>query len=163
MNENYLGRMLLSHNFDVGGDSIPALNREEFFAVFREGLNSQIPLQCRLVNNPHWIVEIRFPSDEFSPAQVGQLCALALVEKRQAQGVPAAAMPEVLILGGLKTTPPTSDSPDALQPGEWGVDVVETTDGATFLQTIQWNTVIAEKPQDSIFKVELKTDQVLKR
>ena len=53
-------------------------------------------------------------------------------------------------------TPPTSSAPDALQPGEWGVDVVETADGNTFLQAIAWEATIASKSADSVFKVEWK-------
>jgi hypothetical protein len=54
----------------------------------------------------------------------------------------------------LKTTPPTSDSPAALQPGNWGVDVVETQDGAEFLRSIDWDKMIADKPPENIFRIE---------
>ncbi|MCY7283047.1 MAG: DUF2656 domain-containing protein [Cyanobacteria bacterium CAN_BIN43] len=57
---------------------------------------------------------------------------------------------EVLV---IKTTPATSDSLDALQPGNWGVDVVETTSAAKFLEAIAWETTVAQKPGESIFKV----------
>lgn len=121
------GRMLLSHNFDVSPDVVPALSRAAFSAIFQEGLSA--PIQCRLVDHPHWVVEVLFPSHEFSPQQVGQLCAEVLVAKRRAEIQGSA---EVLVLGGIKTTPATSDSPDALQPGNWGVDVVETAAAARF-------------------------------
>jgi hypothetical protein len=147
------GRMLLSHNFDISPEVVPALSREAFTAVFQEGLNS--PLKCRMVDNPHWIVEVLFPRAEFSPAQVGQMCANVLAAKRQSQQ--PQTMPQILILGGIKTTPPTSNSPDALQPGEWGVDVVETRSADAFLTSIAWDATIAQKPADSIFKVELKS------
>lgn len=156
MLEQFPGRMLLSHNFDVDLDTIPALSREEFAEVFQSGLSAYEHLQCRLVNHPHWTVEILFPTNEFSPQQVGELCAKALAEKRQSQQLSADMNPEILVLGGIKTTPPTSDSPDALQPGNWGVDVVETHSGETFLQAIAWDTTIAQKPAESVFKVELK-------
>lgn len=156
MLEQFPGRMLLSHNFDVYLDTIPALSREEFAEVFQSGLSAYEHLQCRLVNHPHWTVEILFPTNEFSPQQVGELCAKALAEKRQSQQLSADTNPEILVLGGIKTTPPTSDSPDALQPGNWGVDVVETHSGETFLQAIAWDATIAQKPAESVFKVELK-------
>ncbi|WP_236144161.1 DUF2656 domain-containing protein [Nostoc sp. CMAA1605] len=156
MNTDITGRMLLAHNFNVADDSVPALSKEEFAAVFQVGLSTYKNLQCRLVNHPHWTVEILFPTDEFSPEQVGKLCAQALAEKRRSQPAKTARLPEILVLGGIKTTPPTSDSPDALQPGNWGVDVVETNSGAAFLQGIAWDSTIAQKPADSIFKVELK-------
>lgn len=148
--------MLLSHNFNVSGDIVPALSREEFTQVFQSGLSAYQNLQCRLVNHPHWIVEILFPTPEFSPQQVGELCAQAIAQKRRSQQLSADYFPEILVLGGIKTTPPTSDSPDALQPGNWGIDVVETSSGEAFLQAIAWDATIAQKPVDSVFKVELK-------
>lgn len=157
MLNQFQGRMLLSHNFDVSPDTVPALSREEFAEVFRSSLSVYEQLQCRLVNHPHWTVEILFPTNEFSPQQVGELCAKALAEKRRSQQLSADNNPEILVLGGIKTTPPTSDSPDALQPGNWGVDVVETPSGQAFLQNIAWDTTIAQKPADSVFKVEIKT------
>ncbi|WP_242046047.1 MULTISPECIES: DUF2656 domain-containing protein [Calothrix] len=156
MLNQFPGRMLLSHNFNVSPDTIPALSREEFVEVFQSGLSAHENLKCRLVNHPHWTVEILFPTNEFSPQQVGELCAQALAEKRRLQQLSTGNKPEILVLGGIKTTPPTSDSPDALQPGNWGVDVVETASGEAFLQAIAWDATIAQKPADSIFKVELK-------
>lgn len=148
--------MLLSHNFGVPPDQVPPLSREQFAAVFQMGLVGQKQLQCKPIHHPHWAVEIRFPLGTFLPSQIGKLCAEALVEKRRSQQLSAAVFPEILVLGGVKTTPPTSDSPDALQPGEWGVDVVETSSGEAFLQAIGWDATIAQKPTDSVFKVEWK-------
>jgi Protein of unknown function (DUF2656) len=144
--------MLLSHNFDISPDVLPALSREEFAEVFRLGLSAQPTLHCRLIDHPHWTVEVLFATPEFSAQQVGGLCAQALAEARSPH-ITSGAKPEILVLGGLKTTPPTSNSPDALHPGEWGVDVVETPSGDAFLQGIAWETTIAQKPPDSIFKV----------
>jgi len=156
--------MLLSHNFDVTPDILPVLSRAEFAEVFQSGLSAIGQIQCRLVNHPHWIVEILFPTPEFSPYQVGELCARSLAAKRQteqqteplSQTVMPKSLPEILVLGGIKTTPPTSDSADALQPGEWGVDVVETLSGEAFLQSIEWDATFAQKSADSIFKVEIQ-------
>ena len=93
---------------------------------------------------------------QFSPKQIGEFCAQALADQRIRQGLDRQSLPEILVLGGVKNTPPTSDSPDALQIGDWGVDVVETSVGATFLQSISWESTISSKPVDEIFKVELK-------
>ncbi|MGF1521588.1 MAG: DUF2656 domain-containing protein [Leptolyngbyaceae cyanobacterium] len=157
MGTSTVGRMLLSHNFDVSPDDFPPLNREAFTEVFRAGLSHDAQIQCRQVSHPHWIVEIRFPANTFSPAQIGDLCAKALMAKRRSQHQ-AGLVPNILVLGGLKSTPTTSSSPEALQPGEWGVDVVETPDGAAFLQQIAWATTISQRPHDTVFKVELKGD-----
>jgi hypothetical protein len=139
--------MLLSHNFNISPDVVPALSRTEFTTIFAENLGDQI--QCQLLDNPHWIVEVLFPIDLFSPQQVGELCAQALASQRQ----PAGNL-DILILGGLKTTPPTSDSPAALQPGNWGVDVVETSSSEEFLRSIDWDKMIADKPAENIFRVD---------
>lgn len=149
-----MGRMLLSHNFDVSPDTVPLLSREEFAAVFRAKLSTEMNLQCQLIQHPHWIVDIRFSTDKVSPSQVGELCASALADKRRSQQ-PGKAIPTILILGGLKTTPPTSSSPEALQPGEWGVDVVETQSQEDFLQKIAWEATIAQRPVDNVFKIEI--------
>jgi Protein of unknown function (DUF2656) len=151
------GRMLLSHNFDITDGSLSALSREEFAEIFRTGLTSNQQIQSRLINHPHWIVEILFPRDR-SPHAVGSECAHILAQHRQ-QATENRA--DILILGGVKTTPPTSTDPDALQPGEWGVDVVETANGDRFLASIDWDATIAQKSADSIFKVELPIDRQL--
>ena len=156
LNRETQGRMLLSHNFDVSPDRVPALSRAEFADVFQSGLSAQARLQCRLVNHPHWTVEILFPIAEVSPQQVGDWCAQALATKRQTQRLSPEDIPDILVLGGVKTTPATSDSPDALQPGDWGVDVVETRSREAFLQAIAWDATVAQKSADSIFKVDLK-------
>ncbi len=147
--------MLLSHNFNISSDVVPALSRPEFTAIFTAGLGSTI--QCQILDNPHWIVEVLFPANLFSPQQVGEKCAGALINYRQ-QSNQLTEKLEILILGGLKTTPPTSDSPAALQPGNWGVDVVETSSGKEFLSSIEWDKMIADKPPENIFIVERTVD-----
>ena len=148
--------MLLSHNFDVSSDIIPSLSREDFAEVFHIALGDRPSCQTRLVNHPHWTVEILFDRNLFTPSQIGGFCAQALADKRMSQGIEPQALPEILVLGGVKTTPPTSDSPDALQTGDWGVDVVETAVSETFLKSISWDATIASKPVEEIFKVEHK-------
>jgi hypothetical protein len=148
--------MLLSHNFTLlPDDSVPGLSREAFTEIFRSRLSQQPLIQTRLLFHPHWTVEILFPIDAYSPLQIGELCAEALAAHRRSQ-LAGNQIPEILVLGGLKTTPPTSDSPEALQPGDWGVDVVETRSSEAFLQAIAWDATIAQKPADSVFKVALQ-------
>lgn len=148
-------RMLLSHNFDVSPQDFPPLSREAFTEVFQKGLSIHEAIQCQLVDHPHWIVEIRFPEDQITSKQVGELCAKALAEQRKTRH-PQNAMPHILVLGGLKTTAPTSNSPATLQSGDWGVDVVETANSEVFLQKIDWTMMAGQRPPDNIFKVELK-------
>jgi len=146
--------MLLSHNFDISEDVLPALSREEFAQLFIDGL--QDFAKCRLVNNPHWIVEVLFDRDKYSAAQMGQYCANTLAKIRSNQIKNGDKKPHILILGGIKKTPGMSSYPDYLQTGEWGVDIVETRDGDSFLAALGWEKMIVGKPEESIFKVELK-------
>ena len=156
MTETSKGRMLLSHNYNISPDILPELTKEEFTTVFKEGLSNNKNLASRQVNNPHWIVEILFATAELSPPQVGEMLGQALLEKRLTQKKPERTMPDLLILGGMKTTPATSSSPEALQTGEWGVDVVETASAEQFLLSIGWETAIANKSIENIFKIEIR-------
>lgn len=152
---NNQGRMLLSHNFNLVNNELPALSRAEFAQIFIEGLTEQEHINAQLIDNPHWIVEIIFANNEFQATEVGQICSQVLATKRQSQQAKSQTMPDILFLGGKKTTPAMTSSPTSLQPGEWGVDVVETLSASKFLADLQWDKVTASKPQDGIFKVEV--------
>ncbi|GBF81047.1 DUF2656 domain-containing protein [Aphanothece sacrum] len=148
------GRMFLSHNFDISEDIFPQLSREEFTQVFTEGLSAYTQIKCRQLNHPHWIVEIVFSSDYFSPSEIGSLCSKVLLEKRISQTTTDSYLPDILILGGVKTTPALNDSTDTLQTGEWGVDVVETESAEKFLVAIEWEEKTANKTINDVFKIE---------
>lgn len=154
MTDSPQGRMLLSHNFDIADDTIPPLSRADFVAVFRDGLHHLSQIHCRAIEHPHWIVEVVFPTPKISPQQMGIYLAQALLAKRQGQ-IGNILLQNILILGGIKTTPPTSTSPNALQPGEWGVDVVETLSVEQFLDRIGWEATVSQRSPDTVFKVEL--------
>jgi hypothetical protein len=143
MSANNQGRMLLSHNFNIQSDQVPALSRSEFTEIFQVGLGESY--QCQEVESPHWIVEVLFPGDR-SPLAVGEAVARALAAARKANL-------EILALGGLKSTPPTSTAAGALQPGEWGVDVVETADGEEFLKSIDWANTVNGRSAETFFEV----------
>ncbi len=147
--------MLLSHNYNLSNNELPALTREEFAQVFINGLQEQSSIECRLIENPHWVVEIIFPLEEVEPQDVGQMCGEILTSSRKSKQPDSKLATDTLILGGKKTTPATSASPTSLQPGEWGVDVVETAQADSFLTAINWDVMIADKPKDGIFKIEL--------
>ena len=146
-------RMLLSHNFDLRDGDTPALTREAFTQVFIDGFSAHPEVKCRQVDNPHWIVEVVCVAGYLTPQQVGEKCAQILSNSRK-QSLGAINF-DILALGGIKTTPATSNSPDALQSNQWGVDVVETKSGEQFLRSISWDTTIAGKPADTIFKAEI--------
>jgi hypothetical protein len=70
------------------------------------------------------------------------------------QGKTDDSFPDILILAGLKNTPPLSSDGDALQTGEWGVDVVETQSAESFLMAMGWEDKTAGKSIEDVFKVE---------
>lgn len=154
MTESGTGRMLLSHNFDMPEGVFPTLSREEFTRVFAEGLSQYPEIKCRQLNHGHWMVEVLFSTDAFSPPQVGEFCAQSLVDKRMSQGKTDDSFPDILILAGLKKTPPLSSDADALQTGEWGVDVVETQSAESFLMAMGWEEKTGGKSIEDVFKVE---------
>jgi Protein of unknown function (DUF2656) len=152
------GRMLLSHNFDIHNNELPPLTRKEFAQIFIDGMPARANLTCRLIDNPHWVVEVIFPTNDFSPEQVGKMCGDVLRERRSSESN-SEKTPDILILGGKKATPATSDSPTSLQTGEWGVDVVETAIASSFLEAIQWEEKTSSKSIDRVFKIELLGNQ----
>ncbi len=158
MSDRSTGRMLLSHNFNLRNNELPALNREEFAQIFIDGLQGTENIKCSSIDNPHWVVEIIFSTDKFEPKEIGQICGDILTNQRKSQQPDSKAIIDTLILGGRKTTPATSMSPNSLQIGEWGVDVVETIQADVFLAEIAWSEMIASKPSDGIFKIEFLQD-----
>ena len=158
MSDESTGRMLLSHNFDLRNNELPTLVREDFAGVFVDGLKEQENIKCSYIENPHWVVEILYPTAEFEPQQIGQMCGEILTSKRKSQQPDSKLPTDTLILGGRKTSPATSMSPTSLKSGEWGVDVVETAQAEDFLQNIAWEKMIADKPSDGIFKIEFLKD-----
>ena len=157
--ESTIGRMLLSHNFDLYDKIFDELTREEFAQVFIDALNSKTDIDVSFIENPHWHVEILFSTTAFTPQKIGELCAQALKQKRLQQQPATAKMPNILILAGKKTTPPISSAPTSLKPGEWGVDVVETASVSTFLTAIRWEERIYTRPVENIFKIELLNEE----
>ncbi len=147
-------RMLLSHNFDITDAAIPALSRVAFTDIFVQALEDCGA--CRLVNNAHWVVEVRFEESQFTPAQMGDRYVQALASARRSTLTASTKFPEILALGGLKSTPPMSDSPDALQMNEWGVDIVETLNADAFLAGLGWAGTISSRAPGTIFKSVFK-------
>ncbi|MEO0869576.1 MAG: DUF2656 family protein [Cyanobacteria bacterium J06642_11] len=146
-------RMLLSHNCTLPAGDVANLSREDFANVFITGLQDHADIQCSLIENPHWVVEVLFDGAQKSPTDVANLCAQSLGAQRTAEPDKKIASHSVMLLGGLKTTPVKGSSPTSLKPGEWGVDVVETTAPDQFLAGLNWDTVTASKPPEEIFKV----------
>jgi hypothetical protein len=155
MTELSTSRMLLSHNYILTDTGVAALSRSDFTQVMVDGLGAHPALICTAVESAHWIVAVSFNAATHLPQQVGEACAQALVQYRLTQTAKPAISFHVLALGGCKTTPALGPAPNTLQPGEWGVDIVETPSTEQFLQTLGWEAMIATKPSDSIFQVDL--------
>ncbi|MEO0869919.1 MAG: DUF2656 family protein [Cyanobacteria bacterium J06642_11] len=143
------GRMLLSHNFTLSEGEVHPLNREEFADVFINGLSSTVGVDCAMIDNPHWIVEVNYDAEKYTPAEVGQQCVNTLASYRKNNSKDFT----VMALGGVKRTPATSPSP-SLQTGEWGVDVVEARDPDMFLEEINWEHLSGAKPAEDIFRID---------
>ncbi|MEA5466436.1 DUF2656 family protein [Leptothoe sp. PORK10 BA2] len=146
-------RMLLSHNCTLPPGQVSALSRDDFAHVFIAGLKPHTDIQCSLIENPHWVVEVLFDGEKKSPTSVAELVAQSLAAQRLAEPEKQIDSHTVMLLGGMKTTPVSGTSPTSLQTGEWGVDVVETISPEQFLAGLNWDTVIADKPPEQIFKV----------
>ena len=95
------------------------------------------------------------PAIRFTAESVGLECSKILAAARKQQLGERAKLPDILVLGGKKTTPAMNLNPASLQIGEWGVDVVETIAAEIFLASIQWEERIAQKSINDIFKIEL--------
>ncbi len=150
MTDNLDGRMLLSHNFALTAGEVHPLNREEFVEVFTNGLADNADVRCSAIENPHWVVEVRYEASKLAPKDVGQLCVDAIATYRTEHKKDGFY---VMALGGEKTTPPTG-SHLSLQTGEWGVDVVETADREEFLAEINWDKLAGAKPAEQIFRID---------
>ena len=142
-------RLLLSHNHNIPDTLAPALSNEQFCEAFAAALTPAEGWTVTSIPHPHWQCAV---TTDKPASEVGAALVNALSAYRQSQ-LNAAPTYKILALGGLKTSPPTSDSPHALQPGEWGVDVVETVDADAFLAEINWDALSAARPADGIFKV----------
>jgi hypothetical protein len=146
-------RFLLSHNYSITPDIAPPLTVEAFCQVFAVALKAA---QVKALNHPHWRCEIVIDDmidHAADPQTIGESLAAALAAYRKTQ-LNGVVSHQILALGGLKTTPATSASPEALQPGEWGVDMVETIDATAFLDALGWEKLIADKPATDIFQVK---------
>jgi hypothetical protein len=143
-------RMLLSHNFALSKSDVHPLNREQFAAVFSQGLAGQTGIDCSAIDNPHWIVEVRYDASQYSPQAIAQRCANTLATYRKNDKKEDFY---IMALGGVKTTPATS-APPSLQTGEWGVDVVETASPEAFLAELNWDKLAGAKPPAEIFRID---------
>ena len=142
-------RFLLSHNHDIADTVAPAIVGDDFAQVFQDKASESMSVSPQ--SHPHWRCELK--ADQ-TPQEMGEFLAQSLKAFRSKQ-LNQDPSYKILILGGLKTTPATSDSPSALQPGEWGVDIVETPNAEDFLTKINWDGIVSLKAPEDVIQVIL--------
>lgn len=59
----------------------------------------------------------------------------------------------ILALRGVKNTPANSPDINSLQQGDWGVDIVEVESTDFFLESINWDNLVAGRLTKDIFQV----------
>jgi len=135
---------VVSHNLQVRSEALPSLRPD----LLAEPLhaNSQHISAAEPLEHPHWLVRIE-SGLEASALAVELTHAWRAMRKTMGHG----ADHELLALGGRKDSPGMPGSP--LQPGSWGVDVVETQDGDAFLKAINWDGLKQGRPEDGVFEV----------
>ncbi|BAQ65922.1 DUF2656 family protein [Geminocystis sp. NIES-3709] len=142
-----LNRFLLSHNYSITEDIAPPLSREKFCQGFKNNLPNN--WEVNQIDHPHWICEIKTKE---TPEIVSNMLVKVLVNFREIEL--GEKLPyRVLALGGIKNTPANTSSPNSLDFGDWGVDVVETLSPEEFLKSINWDTLISGRSEHEIFKV----------
>ena len=134
---------VLSHNLQVNSATLPPLSAREL----ADGLqaNSERIRSSEALDHPHWLVML---VADGSASEVADDLLSAWRALRAARGEDSDH--HLLALGGRKDSAGAPGSP--LQPGAWGVDVVETINGDAFLQAINWAGLKEGRPADGVFE-----------
>lgn len=140
-------RFFLSHNYSISENIASILSPEQFYQVFRQNLPSS--WQITALSHAHWRCQVI--TKEFVSI-VSQNLVKALVDYRENQ-LQKKLPYSILALGGIKNTPSNSTDINSLQQGDWGVDIVEVENPDIFLESINWDNLIAGRLPDDIFKV----------
>ena len=136
---------VLSHNLQVQETGVPPFNA----AVLAAGLKAHASgiVSAEPLDHPHWLIRIE---SELAPADLAVDLIQAWRGFRRACGHTDGH--QLLALGGRKDSPSSAGSPLTL--GAWGVDVVETMDGPTFLRAIGWEALKQGRPADAVFAMQ---------
>ncbi|BAQ61080.1 hypothetical protein GM3708_1486 [Geminocystis sp. NIES-3708] len=140
-------RFFLSHNYSISENIAPPLSSDTFCQVFHEYLPS--PWQVIPLSHPHWRCQV---ITDAPVSTVADSFVKVLVDYRQNQ-LQKKLPYRILALGGVKNTPANSSDVNTLQQGDWGVDIVEVENAEKFLQSINWDNLIAGRLTEDIFKV----------
>lgn len=140
-------RFFLSHNHSISENIAPSIPNDKFWEVFK--VQSVSDWQIIPLSHPHWLCQIITTA---SVSTVAEFLVKALVDYRQNQ-LQKKLPYHVLALGGVKNTPANSPDANSLQQGDWGVDIVEVENVQLFLQSINWDNLVAGRLAEDIFQV----------
>ena len=135
---------IVSHNLQVASEAVPPLSASDLAEAFIK--NSDVFTVSQALSHSHWLVRLE---SLLSPSEMAEEVVKAW--KRYRQSGNQNSDHYWLALGGRKDTPTMPGSP--LQPGNWGVDVVECHDPEKFLQEINWSALKSARPAEAVFEI----------
>ena len=135
---------IVSHNLQVASEAVPPLSASDLAEAFIK--NSDVFTVSQALSHSHWLVRLE---SILSPSEMAEEVVKAW--KRYRQSGNQNFDHYWLALGGRKDTPTMPGSP--LQPGNWGVAVVECHEPEKFLQDINWPALKSARPVDAVFEI----------
>jgi len=136
---------VLSHNLQVQKPDVPPFKAVDLAAGLKAHASEIVSAEP--LDHHHWLIRIE---SDLAPADLAVDLIHAWRGFRRACG--HTDEHQLLALGGRKDSPSSAGSPLTL--GAWGVDVVETMDGPTFLRDIGWEGLKQGRPADAVFAMQ---------
>ena len=135
---------IVSHNLQVTSKAVPPLSASDLADAFIK--NSDVFTVSQALSHSHWLVRLESSLNASDMAE-----EVVKSWKRYRESEDQDSDHYWLALGGRKDTPAMPGSP--LQPGNWGVDVVECHEPEKFLQEINWPALKSARPADAVFEI----------
>ena len=141
-------RFVVSHNLQVNSKNVPVIGQK----VLAEGLlyGNDLINSVDAIEHPHWVLSMK---SDLAPLDMANDLVRSWKNLRAQLGHDTNHI--ILALGGRKDSQSKIGSP--LQEGDWGVDLIETIDEKSFLESIGWDELKSGRPSDSVFEVVLRT------
>ena len=135
---------IVSHNLQVASEAVPPVSASDLADAFTK--HSDLFTVSQALSHSHWLVRLE------SLLSASDMAAeLVKAWKRYRQSEHHNSDHYWLALGGRKDTPAMPGSP--LQPGSWGVDVVECHEPEKFLQEINWPALKSARAAEAVFEI----------
>jgi len=135
---------IVSHNLQVASEAVPPVSASDLADAFTK--HSDLFTVSQALSHSHWLVRLE------SLLSASDMAAeLVKAWKRYRQSENHNSDHYWLALGGRKDTPAMPGSP--LQPGSWGVDVVECHEPEKFLQEINWPALKSARAAEAVFEI----------